>query len=254
MKIEPIPLLRDNYAWLISVAGSNSCAVVDPSEGGPLLRLIEERGLELRTIIATHHHWDHVNGINELLSHYRGVDVVCSSYDYENNRVPGATLPQEDGDTFVLLGKMVRCMMVPGHTLGAIAYYVKEARAVFTGDTLFTAGCGRLFEGTPRQMHDSLSSLASLPADTLVYCGHEYTESNLRFALAMEPYNQAVLARLKVVQEMRGNGEPTVPSTIGEELRSNPFLRVTDRHLAASVGRDAPEEVFAELRSRKDQF
>ena len=167
MQIEPIALLSDNYAWLLTQEGSDACAIVDPSEAGPVRALIEARGLTLKWILATHHHWDHVNGIEDLVLG-GDVTVYCSSYDFDKGRVPCATVALSEGDSFELFGETVSCMEVPGHTLGAIAYYVPTSLAVFTGDTLFTAGCGRLFEGTPAQMHASLTKLAQLPVETLV--------------------------------------------------------------------------------------
>jgi len=254
MNIEPIPLLRDNYAWLITIDGSTDCAVVDPSETEPVLTLLQERGLRLHTILATHHHWDHVNGIEGLWSHFENVEVVCSSYDYDNGRVPKASRFHRDGDEFQLFGETAKCMMVPGHTLGAMAFYFADAKAVFTGDTLFTAGCGRLFEGTPEQMYHSLSALGKLPGETLVYCGHEYTENNLNFAISVESDNAAVANRLEEVKTMRAQGRPTVPATIAVELESNPFMRADDKNLASLMGKESPVDVFAELRSRKDSF
>jgi len=252
MNIKPIPLLSDNYAWLLWREGSSECAVVDPSEPDGVRQVVEAQGLTLRTILATHHHWDHTGGIDGLFE--SGMDVVASTYDREQGRVPHVTRSFGDGDTFELLGEPVRCMMVPGHTLGAVAFYLPESEAVFTGDTLFTAGCGRLFEGTPAQMHASLSRLAQLPTSTQVYCGHEYTEKNMRFALSLQPTHGGLKQRCEQVAAARSKGEPTVPAPLSVELATNPFLRARAPELAAVVGGGDPVEVFAELRRRRDGF
>ncbi len=254
MKIEAIPLLKDNYAWLLQAEGASECGVVDPSEAGPVLELIEERGLDLTTILATHHHWDHVNGIVGLLEAFPGAEVVCSHFDYEAGRVPGATRFVKDGERFTLMGLEVECLMVPGHTLGAVAYFMPEAGAVFTGDTLFTAGCGRLFEGTPEQMYHSLARLGDLPGDTAVCCGHEYTENNLRFAVSIGEENPRVAARLGEVSALRAAGKPTVPASMELERVTNPFMRADEAGLRGVMGATSSVEAFAELRRRKDGF
>ncbi len=192
MKIEPIPCLSDNYAYLIGRDGSREALIVDPSESLPVMRALEERKLRLSGILCTHHHWDHIGGVEELCSAYPGLPVFASDTDV--TRINGVTRGISDHESFDCLGLHFNCLKVPGHTLGALAYCVNDA--VFTGDTLFGAGCGRLFEGTPAQMHTSLMSLAALPAQTKVYFGHEYTRSNLAFARRIEPQNQAVQARL----------------------------------------------------------
>lgn len=247
---EGIPLLADNYAWLL-VRGSDA-AVVDPSEAGPVLELLRGRGLTLRTVLATHHHGDHVGGIEELAEAFPGLEVICSEPDRE--RVPKATRAVRNGDRIEVLGHPVRCLLVPGHTRGALAYHLPTADAVFTGDTLFTGGCGRLFEGTPAQMLQSLERLASLPGSPGVYCGHEYTEKNLAFALSLTPEDRAVAGRLAQVRSERAAGRPTVPAPLALERRTNPFLRCHDPALQAVTGRTDPAEVFADLRRRKDAF
>lgn len=237
-----MPLLSDNYAWLLTGEGSRDCAVVDPSEGAPVAELIKREGLTLRWILATHHHWDHTGGIEELLRGAEGAEVICSQYDLDARRVPGATRGVKDGEKIEVAGETAACLMVPGHTLGAAAFYFSAAGAVFTGDTLFTAGCGRLFEGTPDQMYESLARLKDLPPDTGVYCGHEYTEKNLRFARDVFPEDAEIRGRLERVREARGADRPTVPETMGVERKTNPFLRA-----------DTPK-VFAEFRRRRDSF
>lgn len=252
MKIEIIPLLCDNYGWLLWDGETRSCAVVDPSEAGPVLARIREADLNLKWILATHHHEDHTGGIEALADSFPGVEVLCSEVDGE--RVPCANRRVQDGQQVTVAGSQATCLLVPGHTRGALAFYFPAESAVFTGDTFFLAGCGRLFEGTPKQMFTSLGRLAELPEDTRVYCGHEYTETNLRFARSVEADNDAVTARLKAVQALRKEGTPTVPATLGQERQTNPFLRAHQPGLQRlAVGGDALA-VFTELRNRRNRF
>lgn len=252
MRVIGLSLLEDNYAWLLCDEASSTCAVVDPSEAAPILAFLREEGLTLGTVLATHHHFDHVGGIEELVAAAGPLEVVCSAHDLP--RVPGATRGVEDGEVLELLGHEVRCLAVPGHTLGAVAYHFPREAMVFTGDTLFAGGCGRLFEGEPGQMLHSLLRLAALPEDTRVYCGHEYTVQNLAFAAHLEPDNEAVAARLEGERSRRIAGWPTVPSTVRLERMTNPFLRVDEPGLRRVTGQDGPVAVFAELRRRKDHF
>ena len=254
MQIETVPLLSDNYAWLLRHPQNSDCAIVDPSEAPPVLDLLQQKGLNLKAILATHHHWDHTGGIEGLVKACGSVEVFCSAHDKAEARVPQATVGLDDGATFELLGTEVRCMSVPGHTLGAIAFYVPSAKAVFTGDTLFTAGCGRLFEGTPEQMHTSLSKLGELPEDTMVYCGHEYTQKNLEFASTITPDDGAVAGRLAEVRALRAIDKPTVPAPLAVEKQTNPFMRATDNTVAEVLGIQGPVEVFTELRQRRNDF
>jgi hydroxyacylglutathione hydrolase len=245
LSIEPIPCLRDNYAYLIADEAAGDAWLVDPSEPGPPLALLKRRGLQLRGILATHHHLDHVGGIPALLDQHRGAWVAGHTRD--SGRIPRQTIAvdaplHEFVATEILLGDVrVQAMYIPGHTLGAIAWYlpprVGDADGdVFTGDTLFAAGCGRLFEGSPTQMHGSLQALCALPHATRLWFGHEYTAANLRFAAAIEPDNAAVQARIAELPAC------TTPTTVGLELATNPFVRADD------------PEVLAERRSAKDEF
>jgi hydroxyacylglutathione hydrolase len=266
MRIIPISCLKDNYAYLVICEATRTATVVDPSEAGPVFALVQQEAVTLAAIWNTHHHWDHIGGNEELLSAHPALEVVGHVSD--KGRVPGQTRFIEDGDE-VTLGKEVRARIIhnPGHTSGAISYHLSETDAgpgfpgaVFTGDTLFLAGCGRLFEGTPAQMHTSLERLAVLPDATLVYCGHEYTAANLRFAAAVEPGNQAVQAHAGEVERARAAGAPSVPGTMAQERATNPFLRVHLPQVVATAGAaepiagDAPAEVFAALRRWKDRF
>lgn len=259
MRIVPVPCLKDNYAYLVICETSGTAAVVDPSEAAPIQRAVEHEQVELAAIWNTHHHWDHTDGNKALLDAMPTLEVIAHISD--RGRVPGQTTFVQDGDE-ITLGQEARARIIhnPGHTSGAISYHLADHEAVFTGDTLFGAGCGRLFEGTPSQMHISLTRLGALPARTRVYCGHEYTVANLRFAAAVEPANEAVQARAATVERRRSAGEPSVPSTMEEERATNPFLRVAVPEVVAAVRAvepprdDTPTEIFAALRRWKDRF
>lgn len=239
VRVIPVPCLSDNYAYLVAPEGARQAIVIDPSEAEPVLEALAGEGLELAAILNTHHHYDHVGG-NERLREELG-PVPVYAHESDRGRVPAQTDDVAEGRTFEVAGMSFRPLHVPGHTLGAVSYVTDGA--VFTGDTLFVAGCGRLFEGTPEQMHSSLSGkLAKLPPETRVYCGHEYTLTNLRFAATVEPANDAIREKLARATSARERGEPTVPSTIAEELQTNPFLRCADAKALAAV------------RSAKDAF
>lgn len=235
-RIVPVECLADNYAYLV-VADSGEAAVVDAAEAAPVRAAAKREGATVRALWCTHHHWDHVGG-NEELAREWGAEVVGHVSD--RGRLAAMTRGVDTGDV-VRVGKIeAKCIHIPGHTLGAVAYVVGDA--VFTGDTLFCAGCGRLFEGTPEQMFASLGALAALAGQTRVYCGHEYTQDNLRFAAHVEPDNEDVKRAQRRAAAMRAEGKPTVGTTIDEEKRTNPFLRAAD--VAA----------FAALRKAKDSF
>jgi hydroxyacylglutathione hydrolase len=255
MRVIPVPCLRDNYAYVVALA-TGEAAIVDASEAAPIREALRREGVRPRAIWSTHHHWDHVGGNVELAREF-GLEVVGHVSDRE--RVPALTRGVDTGER-VLLGNLeARCIHIPGHTLGAVAYFfdTKDDRIVFTGDTLFSAGCGRLFEGTASQMHSSLARLAELPADTRVYCGHEYTETNLRFAAKMEPSNESIRSARERASDLRKRGEPTVGTTLAEERRVNPFLRVRSSEIRTTLGipSDADDaSAFAAIRSAKDAF
>jgi hydroxyacylglutathione hydrolase len=251
MRVIPVPCLSDNYAYLVHDEASRDAFVVDPSEAQPVIAALTQNNLRLVAILNTHHHMDHVGGNEDLLAACGAMPVYAHSSD--QGRVPGQTVPVEEGKSFRAAGFEVNVLHIPGHTLGAVGYVVEDA--VFTGDTLFVGGCGRLFEGTPAQMYESLSGkLGRLPPSTRVYCGHEYTVSNLRFAVHAEPDNRAAADKLVVAQAMRERGEHTVPSTIGEELATNPFMRCDQPSIAARFPGATAADVLGAVRKAKDVF
>lgn len=251
--IAPIRAFKDNYIWCLR--RDSSAVVVDPGDAGPVLDYLGVEGLKLEAILTTHHHPDHVGGNTHLLAKY---NVPVFGPSREN--IPGIVRRLAHGDEIEVpvLGLRFRVIDVPGHTAGHIAYFGEGL--LFCGDTLFSCGCGRLFEGTAAQMHESLSRLAALPPETLVYCAHEYTLSNLRFARAADPGNPAVAEREAAARAALDRGRPSVPSSLRDELAANPFLRAADPALVASASRFAgralsdPVQVFAALRQWKDGF
>lgn len=251
-----VPCLKDNYAYLLHRAGSADTIVVDASEEAPVLAALGRLGLNPVAILATHHHLDHVGGNAGLLARYP--DLRVYGYRTDRGRIPGQTHFLRDGQEFEAAGIAVKVLHIPGHTLGAVAYVAEGA--AFTGDTLFAAGCGRLFEGTAAQMYESLNvKLGALPDGTRVYCGHEYTLSNLRFAASLEPDNEAIAKKLAWAQAARAQGQPTLPSTLGEERLTNPFLRVTEKDVIDKLNERltkdrSPQAVLAVVRALKDAF
>lgn len=245
--------LRDNYVWLLREPQSGAVAVVDPSEAAPVKAKLDALGWTLTHILNTHHHNDHTGG-NLALKQATGATIVGPKADRE--RIPGIDVALGEGETYAFGREVAQVFDIPGHTRGHIAFWFSEADALFCGDTLFTLGCGRMFEGTAPQMYASLSKLAGLPGETRVYCGHEYTQANARFALTIEPGNAALKSRASKIDALRAKGLPTVPATLAEERATNPFLRAREKSIAQAVALDArdPVAVFAELRARKDRF
>ena len=249
-EISFIPAFKDNYIWLLTEG--KRAFVVDPGDAAPVQARLEAKGLHLEGILITHHHADHQGGVADLAAHW-----PARVYAPGNESITGCTHPLTGGESIEVLGQSVRVMAVPGHTRGHLAYYTEGA--LFCGDTLFGAGCGRLFEGAPEQMAASLESIAALPDATRVYCAHEYTEMNLRFALAVEPDNLALQARVARVAELRAAGRASVPSTLAEEKATNPFLRcaepaVIDAALQQGAASSERTGVFAAIRGWRNNF
>lgn len=239
MRVVAVPCLSDNYAYLV-ISAAGRAAVVDPGEAAPIEAALAREGVTLAAIWATHHHPDHVGGNRALLDAHPGIEVVAHARDRE--RIAGVTRVVEDGDEVTLDEVRAKIIHNPGHTLGAISFWIEDGAAVFTGDTLFAAGCGRLFEGDAPMMHASLQRLAALPPPTRVYFGHEYTASNLRFAAHTEPEHGPIAEKIAAVASRRARQEPTTPSTIADELATNPFVRSPD---AATFGaRRAAKDTF----------
>ncbi|HYG85719.1 MAG TPA: hydroxyacylglutathione hydrolase [Azospirillum sp.] len=253
MDIHLVPAFNDNYIYLLHDAERGTVGVVDPGDAAPVTAALEQRGWRLTHIFNTHHHADHIGGNHALKQRY-GCPVIGARADAA--RIQDMDTPLDEGETVSFGSHTARVIAIPGHTSGHIAFHFADAKAVFCGDTLFALGCGRLFEGTPAQMWDSLRKLRALPDDTRVYCGHEYTLSNARFAVTVDPDNRTLAARAGEVKALRSRGEPTIPSTIGLEKRTNPFLRADDPAVQAAVGMAGtdPVAVFAEIRGRKDRF
>lgn len=266
ISIKPIPAFQDNYIWAVCNSKTKQCVVVDPGDATPVIDFLSTEALTLSAILITHHHPDHVGGLPKLLAHF---DIPI--YGPVNPSIPQISHRQKEGDSVNLpdFGLTFKVMEVPGHTLDHIAFYSDSAPAdhpnpiLFCGDTLFRAGCGRLFEGTPEQMHASLQRLADLPAQTAVYCTHEYTLANLSFAAAVEPHNSAITQAITNDEAKRADQQPTLPSSIEQELAINPFLRAHQTTVKNSMieqtegmlGETAtPTEVFAAVRAWKDNF
>lgn len=253
LEIHQFPCLNDNYGYLVHEPVSGATAAVDTPEVKPILAALEEKGWTLTHILNTHHHFDHAGG-NAELKEKTGCTVIGPKG--EKDLIPGIDRAVGEGDIVELGAARARVIEVPGHTRGHIAYSFDQEHVAFVGDTLFALGCGRLFEGTAQQMWSSLGKLMELPDDTVVYCAHEYTQANARFALSVEPDNAALAARAKEIDEKRARGEWTVPTTIGLEKRTNPFLRAASPDLRRVLGLEAAPDVdvFAETRKRKDNF
>jgi hydroxyacylglutathione hydrolase len=257
MDIYRLPALSDNYIFLLHEPATQTAVVVDPAEAQPVLRKLEELGATLIAILNTHHHSDHVGGNRKLLRYFSEAVVYASEAD--RGRIPGQQVYLKAGDRVEFSDRTAEIYFVPGHTSGHIAYYfpptdASELGELFCGDTLFAGGCGRLFEGTPVQMVDSLGQLRQLPDTTRVWCAHEYTYNNLRFALTVDEQNQALMQRFAAVKAARQQDEATVPSLLGVEKQTNPFLRWDSAELLLSTNTQDPIQSFTILRRMKDKF
>jgi hydroxyacylglutathione hydrolase len=257
MEVYRIPALSDNYIFLLYDPQQNIAAVVDPAEPQPVLQRLQELKAELVAIFNTHHHSDHVGGNRELMKQFPGVRVYGGAED--EGRIPGQQVFLQEGDRVSFADREAEVLFVPGHTRAHIAYYFPptndgETGELFCGDTLFAGGCGRLFEGSPAQMVTSLSKLQALPDNTRVWCAHEYTLKNLQFALTVDGRNPDLQSRFAEVKATRSRSEATVPSTLGVEKRTNPFMRWNQPALQSAVKSLDPVQTFARLRGMKDRF
>lgn len=254
IKTTPIAALRDNYIWTM-VDNQSNAVIVDPGEAEPVINYLKQNQLRLIGILITHHHWDHTNGVNAILK-YQDVPVFGSM----NNNNPAINRPVQESDIIKIdhFPQQWHVLEIPGHTLDHVAYYANET--LFTGDTLFAAGCGRLFEGTAEQMLNSLQKLQHFPDTTQLYCGHEYTLKNLQFAKIVEPHNSLIVERIKKIEHLYSQKIPSLPVTLAEEKATNPFLRITETEIIENVSHYVgkklhhPLEVFTGLRKWKDNF
>lgn len=257
MEIYRLLALRDNYIFLLYDRVSQMAAVIDPGEAKPVFQQLEALDAQLVAIFQTHHHHDHIGGSRQLLKAFPNLRVYGSAYDHEQGRIPGQNVVLCDGDRVEFAGRSAEVMFVPGHTLGHIAYYFlptddHSMGELFCGDVLFSAGCGRLFEGTAQQAVDSIGRLRSLPDTTRLWCAHEYTQANLKFALTIDAANPDLHAYAQLVQAQRSRHEPTVPSSIGLERKINPFLRWDVAAIRSAVNGSNPADTFAKLRQLKE--
>ncbi|WP_306151723.1 hydroxyacylglutathione hydrolase [Roseovarius sp. MMSF_3281] len=253
LEFETVPCLSDNYAYLVHDPATGATAAVDVPEAAPILEALTRRGWTLTDVLLTHHHWDHVDGLAELLD-AAPARVIGAKAD--EHRLPPLNLAVSEGDSVTIGDETGVVMDVSGHTVGHIAFHFPDSKLAFTADSLMALGCGRVFEGTMPQMWKSLSKLAALPPETVICSGHEYTAANAKFALSIDPDNPRLISRAEAVEAARTKGQPTVPSVLSEELATNPFLRAGDPGLQAGLGMAGadPGDVFAEIRARKDRF
>ena len=251
LSVKVLPILEDNYIFIIEDVQTGALAVVDPSEAGPVLDVIDGRRVDL--ILNTHHHWDHVSGNTEI-KRKSGARVIGPAAEIDD--IPGIDRGVLGGDTVEFAGHVARVIDVPGNTIGHVAFWFEEAGLLFSGDTIFHLGCGRVQEAMPAQMWSSIDKLRSLPPETLIYSSHEYAADNARFALTIEPENQSLRQQIALIEERRKAGVPNVPSTLASELSANPFLRVDQDSVRTRLDcrQGANWEVFAKLRRLKDAF
>ena len=253
LEIVTLATLSDNYNFLIHDTETGQTALVDAPEDPSIAEALKARGWGLDIILLTHHHWDHIDGASALRAEF-GCKILGAEADA--HRLPDLDIVVRPGESFDLFWRSVDVIDVPGHTIGHVAFYMASENALFSADSLMALGCGRLFEGTPAQMFASLSKLAALPENTMVYSGHEYTAANAKFALTIEPGNLALKQRVEAIEKARNANNPTVPSRLSEELATNPFLRSASPEVQATVGLSGAElvDVFTEVRRRKDNF
>jgi len=253
MKVEIIPCLKDNYSYVIIDENNKKTCVVDPSESEPIINFLEMNNLRLNYILNTHHHYDHIGGNSKLKKKYKA-KVVGFKEDYE--RIPGIDTKLKDEEIWKEDNFEAKVMHIPGHTLGHICFHFFNDNNLFTGDTLFSLGCGRIFEGTYQQMFSSLEKIKKLPPKTKIYCGHEYTLQNSKFCIQYDKENQNLIKKIKDINEKLKNNKPTIPSTLEDELKNNIFLRSDKQNIKTNlnIGSSSPLVTFSKLRDLKDNF
>ena len=253
MKVEIIKCLQDNYSYIIVDEKNQTACVIDPSEAQPIINFVEEKKIYLKYILNTHHHYDHIGGNEELKKKYNSKIV---GFKEDRNRIPGINEFVENNQIWKADNFEAKIFHVPGHTSGHIAYHFYKEKKIFTGDTLFSLGCGRIFEGTYEEMFNSLNKIKKLPPDTKIYCGHEYTNSNLNFCLEFDPKNIHLKDKKIDIEKKLNSNQPTIPSTIADEIKTNIFLRCNDPEIKHGLGlKDSSDvEVFSKLRDLKDSF
>tara|TARA_Y100000590_G_scaffold352918_1_gene405693 strand:+ start:975 stop:1736 length:762 start_codon:yes stop_codon:yes gene_type:complete len=253
MKIEIIPCLKDNYSYVIIDENNKKTCVVDPSESIPIINFLKKKNLKLNYILNTHHHFDHVGGNIELKEKYKAIVI---GFDGDNKRIPAIDIKLKDGEIWKADNFEAKIIHIPGHTLGHICYHFYNDENLFTGDTLFSLGCGRIFEGTYEQMFSSLEKIKGLPLKTKIYCGHEYTLQNSKFCITYDKDNQELIKKINDIKKKINNNEPTVPSTLKEELESNIFLRSDNFKIKTNlnISNSTSLDTFTKLRYLKDNF
>ena len=253
LTLTTVPCLTDNYAFIIGNPDTREAAVIDVPEAAPINAALKAGGWRLSTVLLTHHHWDHVDGLPDL-DNRRALKIIGAAADA--HRLPPLDLAVKVGDTITVCGEDASILDVSGHTIGHIAFHFAASKLAFTADSLMALGCGRLFEGTPAQAWENLKKLRALPTETVICSGHEYTQSNAAFAVTLDPDNSDLISRIEAVNAARAANQPTVPSTLDLEIRTNPFLRADVPALMAKLGMSdaTPVDVFTEIRTRKDNF
>jgi hydroxyacylglutathione hydrolase len=253
MQITPIPCLTDNYAYIINDDNYKTIGVVDPSEAKPIISFLKKKNLKLNYILNTHHHFDHVGGNIELKKMY---DAKIVGFYGDKHRIPGIDITLKDNEQWNFGNRVVKILHIPGHTLGHVCFFFQKEKIAFTGDTLFSLGCGRIFEGSHEQMLLSLNKIKKLPSDTKIYCGHEYTDKNAEFCIKYDADNMKLKEKFEIVKKLREKKLPTVPSSLEDELNSNIFLRCDKNEVKIKLGMENEDDskVFKKVRDLKDTF
>jgi len=253
MQITPISCLTDNYAYIINDSKSKTVGVVDPSEASPIISFLNKKKLKLNYILNTHHHFDHIGGNTELKKIY---DAKVVGFFGDKHRIPGIDVTLKDNEKWTFGNSLVKILHIPGHTLGHVCFFFEKEKIVFTGDTLFSLGCGRIFEGNHKQMLSSLNKIKKLPKNTNIYCGHEYTYKNAKFCLKYDSNNNSLKKKFAIIKKLRSQNLPTVPTSLEDELNSNIFLRCDQNDLKIKLNMENHEDykVFKKVRDLKDSF